>query len=158
MDRKVLISCKMLKLWDLIHETFPHNTVGSYVRRVKSHKATVIDEKSSAPSKVCIRKVPPECKIIKNKILRKYHDLFNDKPEKTDRVKILPVNLQIDESRNIQPVHINKPFDVSYHMRKPVKEEFMEMIKAGILLQNNEPSDLCSQAFPRLKLGSDPPR
>ena len=33
-DREVLISCKMLKRWDLIHETFPHETVGSYVRRI----------------------------------------------------------------------------------------------------------------------------
>ena len=66
--------------------------------------------------------------------------------------------MQIDESRNVQPVHINKPYDVSYHMRKPAREEFREMIKAGILVPSNEPSDWCSQAFPRLKPGSDPPR
>ena len=32
-DREVLISCKMLKRWDLIHPTFPHETVGSYVKQ-----------------------------------------------------------------------------------------------------------------------------
>ena len=133
--------------------------VGSYVRRtIKSHKIAAIYEKSATPLKVCISKVPPECKKLKNKILRKYADIFKDKLDKTDRVNIPPVKLQIDESRNIQPVHINKPYDVSYHMRKPAKEEFREMIKAGILVPNNEPSDWCSQAFPRLKPGSDPPR
>ena len=28
-DREVLISCRMLKRWGLIHKTFPHETVGS---------------------------------------------------------------------------------------------------------------------------------
>ena len=108
--------------------------------------------------KVRISKVPPECKKFKNKILRKYADVFKDKLDKTDRFNIPPVKLEIDESRNIQPVHINKPYDVSYHMRKPDREEFRDIINAGILVPNNEPSDWCSQAFPRLKPGSDPPR
>ena len=159
MDREVLISCKMLKCWDLIHETFPHETVGSYVRRInlQSNRVAAIYEKSSTSSKVCISKVPPECKKLKNKILRKYADVFKDKLDKTDRVNIPPVKLQIDESRNIPPVHINKPFDVSYHMRKPAKEEFREIIEAGIIVPNNEPLDWCRQAFSRLKPGSDPP-
>ena len=126
MDREVLVSCKMLKWWDLIHHTFTHETVGSYVM-------------SSTPSKVRISKVQPDCKKLKDKILRKYH-------------------IQIHKSRNIQPVHINKPYDVSYYMRKPAKEEFREMIKGGMLVPNNEPSDWCSQTFPRLKPGIDPPR
>ena len=32
-DREVLISCKMLKRWDLLHETFPYETVRQYVKR-----------------------------------------------------------------------------------------------------------------------------
>ena len=32
-DREILISCKMLKRWDLLHETFPHETVRQYVKR-----------------------------------------------------------------------------------------------------------------------------
>ena len=153
-DREVLISCRMLKRWGLIHETFPHETVGSYVRRtIKSHKIAAIYEKSATPSKVLVSKVPTECKKLKNKILKKYADVFKDKLEKTDRVNIPPVKLQIDESRKISPVYINTPFDVSYHLRKPAKEEFREMVNAGIIVPNNEPSDWCSQAFPRLKPG-----
>ena len=81
--------------------------------------------------------------------------VFKDKLKKTDRINIPTVKLQIDESRKIPPVHINTPFDVSYHLRKPAKEEFREMVNAGIIVPNNEPSDWCSQAFPRLKPGSD---
>ena len=67
MDREVLISCKMLKRWDLIHETFPHETVGSYVRRInlQSNRVAAIYEKSATSSKVRISKVPPECKKLK---------------------------------------------------------------------------------------------
>ena len=76
-DREVLISCKMLKRWDLIHPTFPHKTVGSYVRRInlQSNRVAAIYEKSATSSKVRISKVPPECKKLKNKILRKYADV-----------------------------------------------------------------------------------
>ena len=31
-DREVLISCKMLKRWDLLHETFYHETMRQYVK------------------------------------------------------------------------------------------------------------------------------
>ena len=158
MDREVLISCKMLKMWDLIHETFPHETVGQYVRRnIKLQKAAAVYEKSAIPSKIRVRKVPPECQKLQNKILTKYADVFKDKLEKGDRVNIPPVKLQIDESKKVPPVHINKPFDVAYHLRKPAKKEFREMVNAGIVVPNNEPSAWCSQAFPRMKPGSDPP-
>merc|ERR1712055_622303 len=54
-DREVLISCKMLKRWDLIHETFPHETVGSYVRRInsQSNRVAAIYEKSATYLKTC---------------------------------------------------------------------------------------------------------
>ena len=67
MDREVLISCKMLKRWDLIHPTFPHKTMGSYVRRVnlQSNRVATIYEKSETSSKIRIRKVKPECKKLK---------------------------------------------------------------------------------------------
>ena len=52
MDREVLISHKMLRRWDLIHETFPHETVRQYVRRtIKLHKAAAVYEKSAIPRK-----------------------------------------------------------------------------------------------------------
>ena len=32
-DREILISCKMLKRWNLIHPTFPHESVDDFVKR-----------------------------------------------------------------------------------------------------------------------------
>ena len=81
-----------------------------------------------------------------------------DQIGKMDRVNIPPVKLQIDETKNVPSVHINKPFNVAYHLRRPARREFREMVDAGIVVPNNEPSAWCSQAFPRMKPGSDPPR
>ena len=58
---------------------------------------------TSIPSKIRVSKVPPECKKLRNKILKKYADVFKDKLEKGYRVNIPPVKLQIDVSRKIPP-------------------------------------------------------
>ena len=74
-----VISCKMLKRWDLIHKTFPHETVGQYIRqKIKLHKAAAVYEKSAISSKIRVSKVPPECKKLFNKILKKYADVLKD--------------------------------------------------------------------------------
>ena len=64
--------------------------------------------------------------------LTKYADIFKDKIGKMDRVNIPPVKLQLDETKNIPPVHITKPFDVAYHVRRPARKEFREMVEAEI--------------------------
>merc|ERR1711888_269157 len=79
-DREVLISCKMLKRWDLLHETFPHETVGQYVKRkLKLQKVAYVYNKSAIPSKVRVNTVPPECQKLRNKILTKHADIIKDK-------------------------------------------------------------------------------
>ena len=52
-DREILISCKMLKRWNLIHDTFPHETVDNYVKRkLKLPKvASVFDKSGSTQSR-----------------------------------------------------------------------------------------------------------
>ena len=37
-DREVLISCKMLKKWDLIHPSFPHETVDNFVKENSNYR------------------------------------------------------------------------------------------------------------------------
>ena len=62
MDREVLIRIKMLRKWDLIHPTFPHETIKSYVNRVmKIKKVASIFDKSSIPTKVKVSNVPTNC-------------------------------------------------------------------------------------------------
>ena len=88
MDREVLISCKMLKRWDLLHETFPHETVRQYVKRkLKLQKVASVFNKSAIPSKVRVNTVSLECQMLRKEILKKHADIFKDKIGKTDRVR-----------------------------------------------------------------------
>ena len=46
-DREVLISCKMLKRWNLIHSSFPHETVDNFAKRkFKLQKDAAVFDKS----------------------------------------------------------------------------------------------------------------
>ena len=69
-DREILISIKMLRKWDLVHPTFPHETIKSYVKRqIKIRKVASIFDKSPVPSKVRVSEVPTECELLRKKIL-----------------------------------------------------------------------------------------
>ena len=102
-DREILISCKMLKKWNLIHDTFPHETVDDFVKRkLKLRKVASVFDKSAISSKVRVNTVPLECQILRKEILRKHAGIFKDKIGKMDRVNIPPVKLQLDESKDIR--------------------------------------------------------
>merc|ERR1712215_114768 len=64
----------------------------------------------------------------------------------------------LDETNDTPPSNVGKPFDIPYHLRRPARKEFREMVEAGIVIPNDEPSNWRSQAFPRMKPGSDPPK
>merc|ERR1711888_434257 len=158
-DREVLISCKMLKKWGLIHPSFPHETVETFCKRqIKSQKIAAVFDKSSVSSSDRISNIPMECQVLRKNILKKHSAIFKDKIGKLDRVNLPPVKLHLDETKEIKPSNVGKAFDIPYHLRRPAKREFVEMVEAGIIIPNDEPSDWRSQAFPRMKPGSDPPK
>merc|ERR1712215_407674 len=98
-DREILISCKMLKQWNLIHESFPHETVDNFVKRkLKLQKVASVFDKSSISSKDRVNTIPLECQILRKNILKKHAEIFKDKIGKMDRVNIPPVKLQLDEN------------------------------------------------------------
>ena len=88
-DREILISIKMLKKWNLVHPTFPHETVSNFVKRkIKLQKVASVFDKSAISSKVRVNTVPLECQTLRNKTLKKHADIFKDKIGKTDKVNI----------------------------------------------------------------------
>ena len=148
----------MLKKWDLVHPTFPHETIKSYVKRqIEIRKVASIFDKSPVPSKVRVSEVPTECELLRKKILAKHQEIFKEKIGKNGRVNIPPVKLQLKD-KDVQPVNVGKCFDVPYHLRRPAIKEFKAMVDAGIVVPHDEPSEWRSQAFPRMKPGSDPPK
>ena len=71
-DREVLVSCKMLKKWGLIHSSFPHETVENFCKRkIKSQKVAAVFDKSPVSSDDRISNIPLECQILRKNILNK---------------------------------------------------------------------------------------
>jgi len=105
-DREILISCKMLKRWNLIHKSFPHETVDNFVKRkLKLHKVASVFDKSAISSKDRVNTIPLECQILRKDMLKKHAGIFKDKIGKLDRVNIPPVKLQLDTTKDIpQPM------------------------------------------------------
>ena len=96
----------MLKSWDMIHPTFPNETLNTYVRnlthvKLDQNKVSLIYDKSPIPTTERISKDNKGCTELRPKILKKYSDVFMDRLNKNDRVKIKPVHLKIDTSRHI---------------------------------------------------------
>ena len=129
MDREILISCQMLKKWDMIQPTFPAETLSTYVRNLThvldQNKISSIYDKSKISTKERITKGNKKCTKLRQHILKEYHDVFKDRLDKTDRLNIDPINLEIDPTRNITPYHATKAYDIPYHLRKPAKAEFV---------------------------------
>merc|ERR1712208_259258 len=92
-DWEVLVSCKMLKKWGLIHSSFPHETVEDFCNRknkIKSQKIAAVYDKSNISSKDRINNVPEDCQVLRQNILKKHAGIFKDKLGKLDRVNIPP--------------------------------------------------------------------
>ena len=114
-DREILISGQMLKIWDMIHPSFPNETISTYVRKLRSvkldNKVSSMYDKSPIPTSERISTDHKGCIKLWHKTLKKYLDVFKDRLDKQDRVKIKPVHLEIDTFHNIRTVHTNKPYD-----------------------------------------------
>ena len=79
-DREVLISCKMLKRWGLIHPSFPHETVETFCKKqIKAQKIAAVFDKSPVSSNDRISNIPMECQVLRKNILKKHSAIFKDK-------------------------------------------------------------------------------
>ena len=77
---------------------------------------------------------------------------FKEKLGPSYRINHEPVKLQIDKSRGIKPVKHSKAYDIPIHLRDAAQAEFIEMRKAGIIVESDgEATEWSSQAFPHRK-------
>ena len=88
----------MLEMWDLIHPSFPNETISTYVRNlntVKLAKNKVNSGYSKSPisTSAQIGSVHKGCTKLRQKILKRYSDVFRDRLDKHDRINIKPVHL-----------------------------------------------------------------
>ena len=79
--------------------------------------------------------------------------------EKLGPLQCDPVQLKIDTRKEIKPKKNTQCYDIPLHLREAAREEFNEMIKAGIVVAaDGEPNEWASLAFPRRKPNSYPAR
>ena len=97
-----------------------------------------IYDKYKISTKERITKGDKKCTKLRQHILKEYQDVFKDRLDKTDRLNINPVHLEIDQTCNITPYHAAKAYGIPYHLRKPVKAEFVEMLRSGVLTETRE--------------------
>merc|ERR1712208_142769 len=117
-DREILISCEALLKWDLIHSTFGQETVTNYCNRITNStnysrnfenkvKLTKIKPvsiaqlytKSKVPTDQLLERIPEDCILLKQKIMKKHKNHFKDKLGKLDRINCDPVQLKIDPNK-----------------------------------------------------------
>ena len=72
---------------------------------------------------------------LREKILKLHKKNFKEKLGPLDRIRHEPVQLKIDTSREIRPVKNTSAYDIPLHLREAAKDEFNEMIKAGIIVE-----------------------
>ena len=87
---------------------------------------------------------------MRDKIIWDWKGIFKEKLEKTDRLNIALVSINLKEGSI--PSYQSRAYDTPYHLHEPYDRELNDMMQAGIL----EPialreSDWCSRAFPVLK-------
>ena len=100
--------------------------------------------KSHISTSTRIGSVPKGCTKLRDKILKRYHDIFKDKLDEHDRINIKPVHLKIDASRNIIPKHCNKPYDIPFHLRSAATTQFNEMLRPGVITATEEATGVSS--------------
>ena len=100
--KETLISLNLLKKWDIVHDTFPHQTVSDLIESKKNivFKAysTVYDFHSSLyEDNRELRKPSSKCSKLRENVMGKWGHIFKEELEPSDRMKVEPVKLKLKE-------------------------------------------------------------
>ena len=158
-DREVLLSLELLKRWDLVHETFPNQTVSNYFSNKSNKKYSALYSSHSElftkhSLETELRKPSKACSALREKIVDKYAGNFAEVLGPDDRMSVNPVRLVVDERKNITPVCHVRPYDTPYHLRAAFEKEVNNAIMGKILIPCHTPTVWASKAFAVQK--SDP--
>ena len=164
-EREVLLSLGTLKQLNLVHESFPRETVLSYIKDrynkgySKEHSHSL--NQSQSVKSATLHKHEDECLKLKARVMEKFASTFKEVLTKADRLDIPPVHLYQDENTNIRPVQNLRPFDVPWHLREGFQKELKACIDAGILEPSEKPTPwaclLYTSPSPRDQRGSRMP-
>ena len=157
--KEILVSLGYLKKWDLLHDSFPMESVSSYINRISNKGYSAYSSLYSFHSK-CegdnhhseskpLKEPSKKCRKMKEEIVKNWSDCFKDKLEKGDRMKVAPVKLTLKDSNEVKPSFHTRPYDTPFHLRDAYERELNDALEAGQLEPcGTEPSEWSSKAFP----------
>merc|ERR1712030_86791 len=101
--------------------------------KIKNVNIAQLYNKSKVPTDKLLERIPEECVLLKQKILKLHKKNFKDKLGKLDRVTCDPVQLKNYPKKEIRPIKNSHCYDIPLHLKEAAREEFNEMINSGIV-------------------------
>ena len=134
--KETLISLQLLKRWDLIHESFPNQTISDDIesRTNKRFQAySSLYEFHSALHEGSMDVAPPSkaCRKLKEELMGKWASCFKEELGKEDRMHVESVILKLKEGY-ISPWFCSPPYDTLYHLRTMYEKEIKGHWTRGI--------------------------
>ena len=119
-SKEVLVLLGLMKSWDLIHQSFPSETVSDYMYRLNNKGFQAYSSLYSFQTQLFNESTPlkepsRECKKLKAEITKEWQDCFKEKLGPQDRMKVPPVKLKIKNS-GVKPNFCTRPYDTPYHL------------------------------------------
>ena len=154
---EILISLALMKKWDLIHDTFPMETISDYLTRktnkVKYAYSSLYSFNTDIYNKSVKIKEPSKiCNDLKLEIVKSWSDCFKETLGPNDRMSVDPVKLRMKDESKKKPSFCVRPFDTPYHLRDAYEKELNNCLSAGQLVPcGTETTAWSSKAFPVLK-------
>ena len=120
--KEILVSLSLMKSWDIIHQSFPEETVSEYILKQNNKSSIAYSSLYNFQSDIyCeskkLREPSKECKKLKDEIISDWAECFKEKLGPTDRMKVPPVKLKLRNSES-RPSFCSKPYDTPFHLRE----------------------------------------
>ena len=85
---------------------------------------------------------------MKSYLITKYPDIVEEDLEEGNTTKTKnPIKIEIDESKDVEPVNITTPAETPAHLRPAADREIARLIKAGTLEPWEQPAEWSSRGF-----------
>ena len=103
--KETLISLGLLKKWDLVHESFPFQTISDYVyskqrnKVLKAYSSTYNFHSSIYEENRPLKAPSAKCNKLRENLMGEYAHVFKEElePHDRDRMKVEPVKLKLKE-------------------------------------------------------------
>ena len=101
--KEVLVSLGLMKSWDIIHQTFPEETVSDYLYKLTNKSSLAYSSLYSLQNNIyseskVLKDPSKECRKLKEEIIGAWGDCLKDKLGPEDRMKVPPVKLKLKSS------------------------------------------------------------